>query len=57
MIAIEVRSFAWVTNHKLLRGSLSDNQFWIDREARVLLLRPHSTSLASNCREDIDWLK
>ena len=56
-IAIEVRIGNWVVYHASLPGSTIDNQNWIDRKARVVLLTHHSTLFERvNSEEtDIDW--
>jgi uncharacterized protein (UPF0303 family) len=58
-IAIEVRLFDWVVYHVSLMGSSIDNQFWIDRKARVVLLKHHSTLFerVSSEERSIDWFK
>ena len=42
-IAVEVRIGDWIIYHASLPGSTSENQWWIDRKARVVLLKHHST--------------
>ena len=42
-IAIEVRLGDWIIYHASLPGSTNENQWWIDRKARVVLLKHHST--------------
>ena len=42
-IAVEVRLGDWIIYHASLPGSTSENQWWIDRKARVVLLKHHST--------------
>ena len=42
-IAVEVRLRDWIIYHASLPGSTVENQWWIDRKARVVLLKHHST--------------
>ena len=42
-IAIEVRISDWIVYHASLPGSSKENQSWIDRKARVVTLKHHST--------------
>ena len=42
-VAIEIRLGNQSTYHVLLPGSSQENQSWIDRKARVVLLKQHST--------------
>ena len=42
-IAVEVRLGDWIIYHASLPGSKVENQWWIDRKARVVLLKHHST--------------
>ena len=42
-IAIEVRINDWIVYHVSLPGSSKENQSWIDRKARVVTLKHHST--------------
>ena len=42
-IAVEVRLGDWIIYHASLPGSTAENQWWIDRKARVVLLKHHST--------------
>jgi len=42
-ITVEVRIDDWVIFHASLPGSNQDNQSWIDRKARVVSLKHHST--------------
>ena len=42
-IAIEVRISDWIVYHASLPGSNKENQSWIDRKARVVILKRHST--------------
>ena len=58
-IAVEVRIGDWVIYHASLPGSSTENQSWIDRKARVVLLKHHSTLLERVSAEErgIDWHK
>jgi uncharacterized protein (UPF0303 family) len=42
-IAIEVRIENWTVYHASLPGSTIENQGWIDRKARTVMLKQHST--------------
>lgn len=42
-IAIEIRIAEWTVYHISLPGSGPQNQSWLDRKARVVLLKQHST--------------
>jgi uncharacterized protein (UPF0303 family) len=56
-IAVEVRIGDWIIYHASLPGSKSENQWWIDRKARVVLLKHHSTIYERVSAEErgIDW--
>jgi len=56
-IAIEVRIDNWIIYHASLPGSTSENQWWIDRKARVVLLKHHSTlyERVSAQERGVDW--
>ena len=56
-IAVEVRIDDWIIYHASLPGSKSENQWWIDRKARVVLLKHHSTIYERVSAEErgIDW--
>ena len=58
-IAVEVRIGDWVFYHASLPGSSTENQSWIDRKARVVLLKHHSTLFVRVSAEEreIDWHK
>ena len=58
-IAVEVRIGDWVIYHASLPGSSTENQSWIDRKARVVLLKHHSTLFERVSAEErgIDWHK
>jgi uncharacterized protein (UPF0303 family) len=57
--AIEVRLGDWVVYHISLPGSTSENQRWIDRKARVVSLKHHSTlyERVSAQEREVDWHK
>ena len=56
-IAVEVRVGDWIIYHASLPGSKSENQCWIDRKARVVLLKHHSTIYERVNAEErrVDW--
>ena len=56
-IAVEVRIGDWIIYHASLSGSKSENQWWIDRKARVVLLKHHSTIYERVSAEErgADW--
>ncbi len=56
-IAVEVRLFDWIIYHASLPGSKSENQWWIDRKARVVMLKHHSTMYERVSAEErgVDW--
>jgi uncharacterized protein (UPF0303 family) len=58
-IAVEVRLGDWIIYHASLPGSTSENQWWIDRKARVVLLKHHSTLYESVWAEErgVNWHK
>ena len=58
-IAIEVRLGDLIVYHASLPGSNSENQWWIDRKARVVLLKHHSTMYERVNAEErgVDWHK
>ena len=58
-IAVEVRLSDWTTYHASLPGSTAENQWWIDRKARVVLLKHHSTMYERVSAEErgVDWHK
>ena len=58
-IAVEVRLGDWVIYHASLPGSTVENQGWIDRKARVVLLKHHSTMYerVSAQERGVDWHK
>jgi len=58
-IAVEVRIENWIIYHASLPGSTSENQWWLDRKARVVLLKHHSTLYERVNAEErgVDWHK
>ena len=58
-IAVEVRLSDWIIYHASLPGSKSENQWWIDRKARVVMLKHHSTMYerVSAKERSADWHK
>ena len=58
-IAVEVRIGDWIIYHASLPGSTSENQWWIDRKARVVMLKKHSTlyERVSAQERGVDWHK
>ena len=58
-IAVEVRLGDWIIYHASLPGSTVENQGWIDRKARVVMLKHHSTMYERvNAQErGVDWHK
>ena len=58
-IAVEVRLGDWTIYHASLPGSTVENQWWIDRKARVVMLMYHSTMYERVSAEErgVDWHK
>ena len=58
-LAIQVRLGDWIIYHASLPGSTIENHWWIDRKARVVLLKHHSTLFERVSAEErgIDWHK
>ena len=58
-IAVEVRLGDWIIYHASLPGSTIENQGWIDRKARVVMLKHHSTIYERVSAEErgVDWHK
>jgi len=58
-IAVEVRLLDWIIYHASLPGSKSENQWWINRKARVVILKHHSTMHERVSAEErgVDWHK
>ena len=58
-IAIEVRIGEWIVFHASLEGSKPENDWWIARKSRVVMLKQHSTIYERVLAEElgIDWHK
>ena len=58
-IAVELRLGDWTTYHASLPGSTVENQWWIDRKARTVMLKHHSTMYERVSAEErgVDWHK
>jgi len=58
-IAVEVRLGDWIIYHASLPGSTVENQWWIDRKARTVMLKQHSTMYerVSAQERGVDWHK
>ena len=58
-IAVEVRLFDWITYHASLPGSKAENDWWMNRKARVVMLKHHSTMYERVSAEErgVDWHK
>ena len=58
-IAIEVRLGDWIIYHASLPGSTPENNWWISRKARVVLLKHHSTMYERINAEErgVNWYK
>ncbi len=58
-IAVEVRLDDWIVYHASLPGSKPDNDWWIARKARVVMLKHHSTlyERVSAQERGVDWHK
>jgi len=58
-IAIEVRLGDWIIYHASLPGSKPENDWWISRKARVVILKNHSTMYERVSAEErgVDWHK
>mgnify|MGYP003335526644 FL=1 len=56
-IAVEVRIGEWVVFHASLPGSKPENDWWIARKARVVMLKGHSTMYERVSAEErnVDW--
>ena len=56
-IAIQVRLDDWIIYHVSLPGSTPTNDLWIDRKARVVSLKKHSTMYERVSTEErgVDW--
>jgi len=58
-IAIEVRLGNWIVYHASLPGSNPENDWWISRKARPVMLKQHSTMYERVSAEErgVDWHK
>ena len=58
-IAIQVRLDDWIIYHASLPGSKPENDWWISRKARVVILKNHSTMYerVSAQERGVDWHK
>ena len=58
-IAVEVRLDDWIVYHISLPGSKPENDWWIARKARVVMLKHHSTlyERVSAQERGVDWHK
>jgi uncharacterized protein (UPF0303 family) len=58
-VAIEVRLGSWIVYHASLPGSKPENDYWIARKARVVMLKHHSTMYERVSAEErgVDWHK
>jgi uncharacterized protein (UPF0303 family) len=58
-IAVEVRLFDWIIYHVSLPGSKPENDWWMSRKARVVMLKHHSTLFERVSAEErgVDWHK
>ena len=56
-VAVEVRIGEWTVFHASLPGSKPENDWWIARKARVVMLKGHSTMYERvNAEErEVDW--
>jgi uncharacterized protein (UPF0303 family) len=58
-IAFEVRLGDWIIYHASLPGSTPENDWWMSRKARVVMLKHHSTMYERVNAEEcgVDWHK
>jgi uncharacterized protein (UPF0303 family) len=58
-IATEVRVGDWIIYHASLPGSSPENDWWISRKARTVILKQHSTMYERVSAEErgVDWHK
>jgi uncharacterized protein (UPF0303 family) len=58
-IAIQVRLDDWIIYHISLPGSTPENDWWISRKARTVMLKHHSTMYERVSAEErgVDWHK
>jgi uncharacterized protein (UPF0303 family) len=58
-IAVEVRVGDWIIYHVSLPGSKPENDWWMSRKARTVMLKHHSTMYERVSAEErgVDWYK
>ena len=58
-IAIQVRLIDWIIYHASLPGSTPENDWWISRKARTVMLKHHSTMYERVSAEErgVNWHK
>jgi uncharacterized protein (UPF0303 family) len=58
-VAIEVRLGDWIIYHVSLPGSTPENNWWMSRKARTVMLKHHSTMYERVSAEErgVDWYK
>jgi len=58
-VAIEVRLGDWIVYHASLPGSKPENDWWMERKSRVVMLKHHSTMYERVSAEErgVDWHK
>ena len=58
-VAVEIRIGNWIVYHVSLPGSSPENDWWIARKARVVMLKHHSTLYERVSAEErgVDWHK
>ena len=58
-IALEVRLRDWIIYHASIPGSTPENDWWMSRKARVVMLKHHSTMYERVSAEErgVDWHK
>jgi len=58
-LAIQVRLSDWIVYHASLPGSKPENDWWMSRKARVVMLKQHSTIYERVSAEErgVDWHK
>ena len=58
-IAVEVRFLDWIIYHASLPGSKPENDWWMSRKARAVMLKHHSTMYERVSAEErgVDWHK
>ena len=58
-VAIQVRLGDWIIFHTSFLGSTTENNWWISRKARTVMLKHHSTMYERVSAEErgVDWYK